>query len=132
MKRQRVTTTEVGVAADASNAWATSARWFRPCHAAEPSEGLALRGAKGLAQKLAAGREEAFLARRLVRLCDTAPIEVVGGGDGRAALPTGPGGLLARTRWAGPGAAGSGLFAELGSDAPLRWFATVQAALSGV
>ena len=126
-------------------------------------EALALRGAKGLAQKLAAGREEAFLARRLVQLCDAAPLEAadearagslaseaaaeparseavrsagVGRtalpGDGRKAAPRGPGGLLARTRWREPDATAPGLFAELGSDAPLRWFATVQAALVGV
>lgn len=137
-------------------------------------EALALRGAKGLAQKLAAGREEAFLARRLVQLCDAAPLEAdeasegaeragavtgtggvgspavtgTGGvrspgaagavgrtalpGDGRSAAPRGPGGLLARTRWREPDASAPGLFAELGSDAPLRWFATVQAALGGV
>lgn len=107
-------------------------------------EGLALRGAKGLAQKLEAGREEAFLARRLVRLCDTAPIDrppdgdgpvvVSRGRDGEAArwsAPTGPGGLSVRTRWSGPNAAAPGLFAELGNDAPLRWFATVRAVIGG-
>jgi len=95
------------------------------------TSGLALRGAKGLAQKLAAGREEAFLARRLVRLCDAAPIDAAGPGDGRSAIPTGPGGLSARTRWAGPDPAGRQLFAELGNDGPLRWSQQLHAALAG-
>ena len=108
-------------------------------------ETLALRGAKGMAQKLEAGREEAFLARRLVQLCDAAPIEARPAGDGpvvvprgrdgeaaRWSAPLGPGGLMARTRWGGPNEAARGLFAELGNDAPLRWFETVRAVIGGV
>ena len=90
-------------------------------------EALALRGAKGLARKLEAGRAEAFLARELVRLCDEVPVDAVAAAPGRAAAPTGAGGLLAQTRWGGPQADATRLFVELGSSGALRGFHALRA-----
>lgn len=98
-------------------------------------EALAVRGAKGLARKLEAGRDEAFLARRLVQLCDEVPVTEVAAdrvGSGRAAVPgaaQGPGGLLAQTRWAGPVADAGELFDELGTQGALRGFLALHGAL---
>ena len=92
-------------------------------------------GAKGLARKLEAGRDEAFLARRLVQLCDEVPVTEVAAdrvGSGRAAVPgaaQGPGGLLAQTRWAGPVADAGELFDELGTQGALRGFLALHGAL---
>jgi DNA polymerase-1 len=85
-------------------------------------EALALRGAKGLAKKLEAGREEAFLARRLVRLDDAVPLAEETSMPGRAARPRGEGDILAQTRWAGPRAEATELVAELGNPGLLRAF----------
>ncbi|MBA3549204.1 MAG: hypothetical protein H0T76_22250 [Nannocystis sp.] len=90
-------------------------------------EALTLRGAKGLARKLEAGRAEAFLARDLVRLCDAVPIDGLGAGPGRAAVPTGTGGLLTQTSWRGPGADAGELFDEIGTHGALRAFAALRA-----
>jgi DNA polymerase-1 len=89
-------------------------------------EALALRGAKGLAKKLEAGRAEAFLARDLVRLCDAVPIEGVVTLPGRAAAPGGPGGLLTQTCWMGPRADAGRFFDGLGTHGPLRAFAALR------
>lgn len=67
---------------------------------------LPLRGAKGLARKLEAGRDEAFLARALVRLHD--------------AVPLGELDLHAHTRWRGPRDDADEFFAALGSAGALR------------
>ncbi len=96
-------------------------------------ESMTLRGAKGLARKLEAGRDEAFLARQLVRLCDQVPVEVVSAAPGRAAVPgvaTGAGGLLARTRWGGPGPEVDDFFAELGTQGLMRAFFGLHTALN--
>lgn len=94
-------------------------------------EAMTLRGAKGLARKLEAGRDEAFLARKLVRLCDEVPVAAVEAvGSGRAAVPGAAGDLLARTRWAGPGAGAEELFAELGIQGTLRGFFALHGALA--
>lgn len=90
-------------------------------------EALDLRGARGLARKLEAGRAEAFLARELVRLCDAAPVDEVAAAPGRAAAPCGPGGLLAHTRWHGPRADAAALFDELGTYGALRGFQALRA-----
>jgi len=92
-------------------------------------EALALRGAKGLARKLEAGRAEAFLARDLVRLCDQVPIDALGSASGRAAVPGGAGGLLTQTCWQGPRADAGRFFDELGTHGPLRAFTAVRASL---
>lgn len=91
-------------------------------------EALALRGAKGLAKKLEAGRAEAFLARDLVRLCDAVPIETSAAASGRAAVPGGAGGLLAQTSWQGPRSDAAALFDELGTHGSLRAFTALRAA----
>lgn len=67
---------------------------------------LPLRGARSLAARLEAGREEAFLARRLVRLHD--------------AVPLGAGDLRSAARWRGPRADAEAFFAALGSPGALR------------
>lgn len=89
---------------------------------------LPLRGARGLARKLAEGREEAFLARRLVKLHDAVPLAEVVTLPGRAARPRGAGDILEQTRWQGPGAEAAALAGELGSEGLLRAFT----ALSGL
>ena len=95
---------------------------------------LPLRGAAGLARKLEEGREEAFLARRLVRLHDEVPLAEVAALPGRAARPRGAGDILAQTRWTGPRAEATPLAEELvgsaGQGGLLRAFATL-AAVSG-
>lgn len=91
-------------------------------------EALALRGAKGLAKKLEAGRAEAFLARDLVRLCDAVPIDASGDAPGRAAVPGGAGGLLTQTCWQGPRRDAAALFDELGTHGSLRAFTALRAA----
>jgi len=96
-------------------------------------EKMTLRGAKGLARKLEAGRDEAFLAREMVRLCDAVPVTEMSSAPGRAAVPgamTGPGGLLAQTQWAGPLADAGDLFDELGTQGSLRGFLALHAALA--
>ena len=70
-------------------------------------EFLGIRGAKALARKLEEGREEAMLARTLVRLDRAAPL-------GLAAADVAAGG-----RWAGPGPDADAIFARLGSRGPL-------------
>lgn len=92
-------------------------------------EALALRGARGLARKLEAGRAEAFLARDLVRLCDAVPLDGAGTQAGRAASPRGPGGLLTQTFWPGPRADAARFFDVLGTHGPLRAFAALRASL---
>lgn len=93
-------------------------------------EAMQVRGAKGLARKLEAGREEAFLARELVRLCDEVPVAAVSIGSGRAAVPAvGEGGLLERTRWGGPGRSAEEFFAELGTPGSLRGYLGYRASL---
>lgn len=92
-------------------------------------EALALRGAKGLAKKLEAGRAEAFLARDLVRLCHAVPLDGPGDARGRAAVPGGPGGLLTQTCWMGPRADAAAFFDALGTRGPLRAFAALRASL---
>lgn len=67
---------------------------------------LPLRGARGLAARLEAGRAEAFLARALVRLHDEVPL--------------GEFDLHADTRWRGPRADAGEFFAALGSAGALR------------
>jgi DNA polymerase I len=67
---------------------------------------LPLRGAKGLAAKLEAGREAAFLARALVRLHDAVPLGALD--------------LHAHTRWGGPRDDADEFFAALGSPGALR------------
>ena len=91
-------------------------------------EAMTLRGAKGLARKLEAGRDEAFLARQLVRLCDEVPLERSDDAHGRAAAPCGPGGVLAQTRWPGPAADADALFTELGTQGVLHGFFRLRAA----
>jgi len=89
-------------------------------------EALALRGARGLAKKLADGREEAFLARRLVKLHEAVPLHEVAALPGRAARPRGEGDILTQTRWLGPRADAGALAAELGGQQGLlRAFAGV-------
>lgn len=67
---------------------------------------LPLRGAKALAARLAAGRDEAFLARELVRLHDAVPLGALD--------------LHAHTRWRGPRDDAEPFFAALGSVGALR------------
>lgn len=67
---------------------------------------LPLRGARGLAARLEAGRDEAFLARELVRLDDAVPLGALD--------------LDADTRWRGPPADADAFFAALGSAGSLR------------
>lgn len=69
---------------------------------------LPIRGARSLVERLQVGRDEAFLARRLVRLVDEAPL---------AARE-----LCAATRWEGPRADAGAFFAALGSPGALRGF----------
>ncbi|MBZ5712783.1 5'-3' exonuclease [Nannocystis pusilla] len=75
--------------------------------------GLPLRGAKGLAARLEAGREAAFLARSLVRLHDAVPL---GGLD-----------LHAHTRWTGPRDDADEFFTALGSVGALRGLRSIVA-----
>ena len=75
---------------------------------------LPLRGARGLAARLAAGRDEAFLARELVRLDAEVPL---GGLD-----------LDVHTRWRGPRADADAFFAALGSAGALRGLRSLAAA----
>lgn len=92
-------------------------------------EAMKVRGARGLAKKLADGREEAFLARRLVRLHEAVPLSEVAALPGRAARLRGEGDILARTRWLGPRADAGALAAELGSHQGLvRAFAGAEVA----
>lgn len=93
--------------------------------------GLPLRGARGLARKLAEGRDEAFLARKLVKLHDAVPLHEVVTSPGRAARPRGAGDILEQTRWLGPGAEAPALAAELGSEGLLRAFAALSAFTAG-
>lgn len=74
--------------------------------------GLALRGAAGLATRLAAGREDAERARQLVTLCADAPL-------------TGVGALREAAWWRGPGPEAEAVFDALGFDGPLRAMAAV-------
>lgn len=67
---------------------------------------LPLRGARSLAQRLEAGRDEAFLARALVRLDDDVPI----------GAPV----LRSAARWRGPRADADAFFAALGGQGALR------------
>ena len=96
-------------------------------------EALALRGAKGLAKKLEAGRAEAFLARDLVRLCDTVPIDRHeqghGAAPGRAAVPGGTGGLLTQTSWQWRRADATEFFDAIVTHGSLRAFAALRASL---
>lgn len=68
---------------------------------------LPVRGAKSMAAKLEAGRDNAFLSRDLVRLYEDAPLsaEAMSLGD---------------LRWRGPTSDADELFDELGFHAPLR------------
>lgn len=75
--------------------------------------GLPLRGAKGLAARLEAGREAAFLARSLVRLHD--------------AVPLGELDLHAHTRWRGPRDDADEFFTALGSVGALRGLRSIVA-----
>ena len=68
--------------------------------------GLPVRGARTLAAKLEAGRDDATLARRLVALRDDVPLAV---GD-----------LADHTWWRGPHPDASGVFARIGFSGPLR------------
>jgi DNA polymerase-1 len=78
-------------------------------HNLERVEFLGIRGAKALARKLEEGRDEAMLARALVRL------------DDAVALGVDAAQLAARTRWVGPAADAEALFAgRLGSRGPLH------------
>ncbi|MCB9570221.1 MAG: hypothetical protein H6710_23925 [Myxococcales bacterium] len=81
----------------------------------ERIEYLGVRGAKGLAKKIAEGREDALLARRLVRLDDDAP------------LPLAAADLAAATRWRGPEDRAEALFAALGIRGPLTGFRRLHA-----
>ncbi len=92
-------------------------------------EAMALRGAKGLAKKLEAGRAEAFLARDMVRLCHEVPLDGHGDAPGRAAVPVGPGGLLTQTCWMGPRSEAAALFETLGTHGPLRAFTALRVSL---
>jgi len=75
----------------------------------ERVEFLGIRGAKALARKLEEGRDEAMLARELVRL------------DAAVELGLSAAELAARTRWAGPAGEAEELFARrLGSRGPLH------------
>lgn len=71
-------------------------------------EFLGVRGAKALARKLEEGRDEAMLARTLVRLHDAAPVGVAA-----PDLPT-------LTRWQGPRQDADDLFDRLGTRGPLQ------------
>lgn len=76
---------------------------------------LPLRGAKGLAARLEAGRSEAYLARALVRLCDAVPLAELD--------------LHAHTRWRGPRADAAEFFAALGSAGALHGLRALAAAV---
>lgn len=76
----------------------------------ERIEFLSIRGAKGLARKVEAGREDALLARRLVRLDEAAPLELE------------PAALREATRWRGPASIADEVFAQLGIRGPLTSF----------
>jgi DNA polymerase-1 len=67
---------------------------------------LPIRGARSLQARLLAGREEAYLARTLVRLHDDAPIDVCD--------------LREASRWRGPPDGADAFFAALGSPGALR------------
>jgi DNA polymerase-1 len=69
--------------------------------------GLDIRGAKSLALKLEAARDDAYLALRLVTLCDTVPL-----GD------MGP--LEQSMRWTGPVDSAEVFFDDLGTLGPLN------------
>jgi DNA polymerase-1 len=94
-------------------------------------EALALRGARGLARKLEAGRAEAYLARRLVRLCDAVPVASVPTAPGRAAAPRGAGDVRTATRWTGPRAEVDALAASLGARGLARGFHELAAGRGG-
>lgn len=68
--------------------------------------GLAVRGARSLAARLEAGRDEALLARTLVRLHDDVPIGELE--------------LRSAARWRGPGPDADAFFAALGSAGALK------------
>ena len=70
-------------------------------------------GARSLAARLAVGRDEAFLARTLVRLHDDVPI-----GDLE---------LRTAARWRGPRADADAFFAGLGSAGALKGLRTLAA-----
>lgn len=74
-------------------------------------EALPVRGARSLAARLAVGRDEAFLARTLVRLHDDVPI-------GELELRT-------AARWRGPRADADAFFAALGSAGALKGLRTL-------
>ncbi len=76
----------------------------------ERIEFLSVRGAKGLAKKMEAGREDALLARRLVRLDDAVPM-----GIDRATI-------AAVGRWRGPQPEAEAFFNSLGIRGPLAGF----------
>ncbi len=73
-------------------------------------EFLSVRGAKGLAKKMEAGREDALLARRLVRLDDAVPM-----GIDRATI-------AAAGLWRGPQPEAETFFGGLGIRGPLAGF----------
>jgi len=73
----------------------------------ERIEFLSVRGAKGLAKKMEAGRDDALLSRRLVRLDDAVPM-------GIDAVR-----LAEKSLWRGPAAEAESFFAGLGIRGPL-------------
>ncbi len=99
-------------------------------------ERLPVRGAVGLARKLEAGRDEAFLARSLVRLCDTVPLTTTAPTVGdpstaRRATPavTPTTTILDHTRWPGPADDAAALFSAWGAPGAPRGFYNLRAAL---
>ncbi|MEZ4450759.1 MAG: 5'-3' exonuclease H3TH domain-containing protein [Nannocystaceae bacterium] len=73
-------------------------------------EYLGIRGAKALARKLEEGRDDAFLARRLVRLDDAVDLGIAAAG------------LTDATTWRGPRGDADPLMAEYGLRGPLAGF----------
>ena len=76
----------------------------------ERIEFLSVRGAKGLAKKMEAGREDALLARRLVRLDDAVPMGIDASTIAAAGL------------WQGPQPEAEAFFGGLGIRGPLAGF----------
>lgn len=76
----------------------------------ERIEFLSVRGAKGLAKKMEAGREDALLARRLVRLDDAVPMGIDASTIDAAGL------------WQGPQPEAEAFFGGLGIRGPLAGF----------